>query len=90
MKSGSKRFTFELETGLQEDEDIIEVEVYITSYFTYERNYGADADGNRGHPVWWFDYYDYEIESCSKELNEAQMKELRDKMDNVAEDIDLD
>lgn len=88
MKQTTGWFTFEIETDLKEDE-YIEVEVRIDSFFTTDSNYGADADGNRGSKTLFFDHCEYEIEHCTKEsgLTPKQKKELREKVDKVAQDI---
>jgi hypothetical protein len=32
----------------------------VTAEFSYESDYGADADGNRGRATWWLDGWEIE------------------------------
>ena len=74
--------TIELKEDLTEDEDVIVVEIMVNIDYTYDSNYGADLDGNRGIGVWFVDEYEYEIRECSKEgeLTEKQQEELDQKV----------
>jgi len=91
--TGNKTFTFELETGLGKDEDNIEITVCVRVTAYEDKNYGADADGNRGVSVWFTEDWEYDIESCSKEvkkLKKEQIIELENKIEKRVDEVELD
>lgn len=64
MKSATKTFTVYpvFHQGTDQEFDA-EVEVSVTAEFSYDSDYGADADGNRGRGVWFME--DFKIEEAS-------------------------
>jgi len=56
MKSGTLKFK-------NEPIDLGDVTYYVNgeARFIVDKNYGADADGNRGHTATWFELDDVEI-----------------------------
>ena len=54
MRNLSKEFTVVLKSGKT-------VTAEMESEWSYERNYGADADGNRGVGAWFMDDLDFTV-----------------------------
>jgi hypothetical protein len=82
MAFDTKEFEIELEDGT-------EVTVEITMEAYVEKNYGADADGNRGEDLWFLDGPpQLEITDCRTVLSKEQRQELKDKIDSLVAKTD--
>lgn len=73
MKTCSKDFEIELSDGT-----IVEGTLYVEGFL--DENFGADADGNRGHSIWLTD-------SWKAEHNEELTEEQKAEFDREVEEI---
>jgi hypothetical protein len=62
MKSVTKTFTVYPVYYKNTDQEC-DAEVTVTAEFSYDSDYGADADGNRGRATWWLE--DFKVEEAT-------------------------
>lgn len=83
MSKVTKEITVTLKSGKK-------VTAEYTAVFYYDSNYGADADGNRGMPMWFLDdcYPAAEIKTDDEgvELSKEEIEEADDLMAQHATD----
>ena len=81
-----KEISVELKSG-----KIVTVEV--TAIGSYDSNYGADADGNRGMGVWFLDDVEFKIPEVADDgsgLHNLEMKEAEDLLNIRLESEDFE
>jgi hypothetical protein len=66
---------------------IVTVELEIEG--TFDANYGADADGNRGVGRWLVESHSYEV-SSEDELSDDEESEVKEKVEELVYDSDWD
>ena len=84
----SKELTRGLEVELS---DGMPFNVEVTVLGAYDGNYGADADGNRGMPVWFIDDISFKVPTHDEEgklLTKEERQELEEKLLVEVDDVD--
>lgn len=66
------------------------VTVQIEVEGTYDANYGADVDGNRGVGRWLIDSHSYEVGDTEEELTSEEFDEIDEKVEALVYDGDWD
>lgn len=89
MAQQEKSNTFTILSG--DTEKFITIEITVTGHL--DRNYGADADGNRGVPVWFIEDHDYTVPTLCDDgttLTQADLEQLEEEVGNWVNNTDWD